>query len=107
MCPEEGVKTMEPRPDHRADPRYRHETAIMYEHYRSGRYFEGKMFNYSRGGMYFESNFAPEFGTEIFIGIENSPYTSGHDVYRAKVIRHVKLEGADSLFSYGIGVKYF
>ena len=107
MCPEEDVKTMEPRPDHRADMRYRHETAIMYEHYRSGRYYEGKMFNYSRGGMYFESNFAPEFGTEIFIGVENSPYTSGHDVYRAKVIRHVKLEGADSLFSYGIGVKYF
>ena len=98
---------MESRPDHRTAPRCRHETAIMYEHYHSGRYFEGKMLNYSRGGMYFESNFAPGIGTEVFIGVENSPYTAGHDVYRAKVIWHVKLEGAESLFSHGIGVKYF
>ena len=40
---------------------------IMYEHYKSGRYFEGRMFNYSRGGMYLESNHAPETGAEIFI----------------------------------------
>ena len=98
---------MESSPDHRADRRYRHETAIMYEHYRSGRYFEGMMFNFSRGGMYFESNFAPEIDTEIFIGVENSPYTSSHDVYRAKVMWHTKLEPATSFFFHGVGVKYF
>jgi hypothetical protein len=98
---------MESRPDQRADTRYRHDTAIMFEHYPSGRYFEGRMFNYSRGGMYFESNFAPEIGTEIFIGVENSPYTSGHDVYRAKVIWHVGLDGGKTFFFHGIGVKYF
>jgi hypothetical protein len=57
--------------------------------------------------MYFESNFAPEIGTEIFIGIENSPYTSGHEVYRAKVIWHVRLDDNTSLFFHGIGVNYF
>ena len=98
---------MESRPERRADPRYPHETAIMYEHYGSGRYFEGKMLNYSRGGMYFESNFAPETGTEIFIGVENSPYTSGPDVYRAKVIWHKKLDYSEALFFCGIGVKYY
>jgi len=98
---------MEFRPDHRADPRYRHEAAIMYEHYRSGRYFEGRMLNYSRAGMYFESNFAPEIGTEIFIGVENSLYSSGHDVYRARVIWHAKLQDPEALFSYGVGVKYY
>ena len=98
---------MESRPERRADSRYRHETAIMYEHYGSGRYFEGKMYNYSRGGMYFESNFAPEIGTEIFIGVEDSPYSSGHDVYRAKVIWHTNLEYSESLFFYGVGVKYY
>ena len=79
----------------------------MYEHFGSGRYFEGKMLNYSRGGMYFESNFAPEIGTEIFIGVENSPYTSGHDVYRAKVIWHFKLQDPEAVFSHGVGVKYY
>ena len=98
---------MELSPDHRADARFRHEVAIMFEHYPSGKYYEGKMFNYSRGGMYFESNFAPEIGAEIFIGVENSPYTSGHDVYRAKVIWQTRLKDAQSLFLYGIGVKYF
>jgi hypothetical protein len=98
---------MESRSNRRTDPRHRHETAIMYEHYRSGRYFEGKMINYSRGGMYFEANFAPQIDTEVFIGVENSPYTSGHDVYRAKVIWHVKLEDPEALFFHGVGVKYF
>lgn len=98
---------MESSPDQRADARFRHEAAIMFEHFPSGKYFEGKMFNYSRGGMYFESNFAPEIGTEIFVGVENSPYTAGHDVYRAKVIWQKRLKDGQSLFLYGIGVKYF
>ncbi len=98
---------MASRPDRRADPRCRHETAIMYEHYHSGRYFEGRMTNYSRGGMYFESNFAPKIGTEIFIGVENSPYTAGQDVYHAKVIWHLKLEDPAALFCHGVGAKYF
>ena len=94
-------------PEQRTDRRQRHEAPIMFEHYSSGKYYEGKMMNYSRGGMYFESNFAPEVGSEIFIGVENSPFTSGHDVYRAKVIWHESLEGADSLFFYGIGIKFY
>ena len=98
---------MESSPDQRATRRYHHETAIMYEHYTSGKYFEGRMFNYSRGGMYFESNFAPEVGIEIFIGVENSPYTAGHDVYRAKVVWHTGLVDSKSLFSHGIGVQFF
>lgn len=98
---------IESSPEQRATQRFRHETAIMYEHYPSGRYFEGRMINYSRGGMYFESNFAPEIGTEIFIGVEKSPYTSRHDVYRAKVIWHKRVQSEDSLFFHGIGVKYF
>jgi len=78
----------------------------MFEHYASGRYFEGRMFNYSRGGMYFESDFAPKVGTEIFIGVENSPYTAGHDVYRAKVIWKKELADRQSFFLYGVGVKF-
>jgi len=98
---------MELSRDQRADARFRHEAAIMFENYPSGTYYDGKMFNYSRGGMYFESNFAPEIGTEIFIGVENSPYTAGHDVYRAKVIWQIRLKDAQSLFFHGVGVKYF
>ena len=56
--------------------------------------------------MYFESDFAPEKGAEIFIGIENSPYSAGHDVYRAKVIWHHQLIDRRAFFNYGVGVKF-
>lgn len=96
-----------PRPDLRASRRYDHNTPIMFEHYPSGKYFEGCMLNFSRGGLYFESDWAPPVGSEIFIGVENSPFTSGHDVYRTMVIWHTRLKNSESLFSHGVGVKYF
>ena len=98
---------MESRPEQRATRRFSYETAIMLEHYPSDMYFEGRMFNYSRDGMYLESNFAPDIGTEIFIGVENSPYTSGHDVYRARVIWRTRVRPPESLFLHGIGVRHF
>jgi hypothetical protein len=98
---------MESSPDQRDTARFGHEASIMFEHYASGRYYEGVMFNYSRGGLYFESDFAPGVGAEIFIGVENSPFTSGHDVYRAKVIWKKELSENQSFFFYGVGVKYF
>jgi hypothetical protein len=98
---------MESNPDKRGTSRFRHEVPIMFENYSSGRYYEGRMYNYSRGGLYFESDFAPKVGTEIFIGVENSPHTSGHDVYRAKVVWKKELADSQSFFLYGVGVKYF
>jgi len=98
---------MESNPEQRDTSRFRHETQIMFEHYSSGRYYEGRMFNYSRGGMYFESDFAPKVGAEIFIGVENSPHTACQNVYRAKVIWKKELADGQSFFFYGVGVKYF
>jgi hypothetical protein len=97
---------MESNPEQRDDTRFYHEATIMIEHYPKGKYYEGRMFNYSRGGMYYESDFAPEPGTDVFIGIEESPYSSGHDVYRARVMWVKKLPDRASFFYYGIGVKY-
>ena len=98
---------MESKPDQRDFARFRHEASIMFENYPSSRYYEGMMFNYSRGGMYFESDYAPKVGAEIFIGVENSPHTAGHNVYRAKVIWKKELADRQSFFFYGLGVKYF
>jgi hypothetical protein len=96
-----------PGPDLRANRRFDHNTPIMFEHNLSGKYFEGRMFNYSRGGLYFETDYAPQIGSEIFIGVEDSPFTSGHEVYRARVIWQTQLESAQSLFSFGIGARYY
>jgi hypothetical protein len=56
--------------------------------------------------MYYESDFAPDPGTDVFIGIEESPYSSGHDVYRARVMWVKDLPDKASFFYFGIGVKY-
>ena len=79
-------------PEKRDTPRFEH---------------EGRMYNYSRTGMYFESDFAPQVDTDLFIGIENSPYSSEHDVRRAKVVWCRKLPDNASYFYYGVGVKYY
>ena len=94
-------------PDLRDHPRFHHEAAIMYEYSPSWKFGEGRMCNYSRGGLYFESDFSLDIGLEIFIGIENSPFSAGHAVYRAKVIWRRELPERDSYYRYGIGVKYF
>ena len=93
--------------EQREDRRFSHKATVMFENYPAGNYFEGRMINYSRSGMYFEADFAPKVGTEIFIGIENSPYSSNHDVYRAKVVWCNELPEDDSFYYYGVGIHYF
>ena len=98
---------MDPNPEKRDAPRFEHEATVLVENYPSGQYHEGRMYNYSRSGMYFESDFSPAVGSDIFIGIEKSPYSSGHDVYRAQVIWCKALSDGDSYFYYGVGIKYY
>jgi hypothetical protein len=90
----------------RESSRRPHTTTIMFENYLTGNYYEGRMVDYSRGGMGFEADFAPSVGTEIFIGIEKSPYSASHDVFRAQVVWTRELPLTDSSYSFGIGVKY-
>ena len=97
---------MEEISEHRDDIRHKHKANILLETYLTTAYYEAKMFNYSHGGMYFESDYAPLPGTEIYIGIENSPYDSGADVYRAQVRWRKQLPDGESKFNYGVGVKY-
>lgn len=97
---------MDTLPDHRGAVRKKRKVDILLEQLPTGVYHEARMFNYSRDGMYFESNFAPLPGTEIYIGVEDSPYDSGPDIYRAQVRWRKSLSDKDSPFHYGVGVKY-
>lgn len=98
---------MEPNPEQRDTVRFHHEATVMVENWPTGKYYEGRMYNYSRTGMYFESDFGPRPGTDVFIGIEDSPYSEGHDVYRARVVWCKKLPEQASFFYFGVGVKYY
>ncbi|UCG08545.1 MAG: PilZ domain-containing protein [Desulfobacterales bacterium] len=97
---------MESISEHRDEIRRKHKANILLETHPAGNYYEARMFNYSIGGMYFESDYAPLPGTEIYIGIENSPYDAGADVYRAQVRWRKELLDVKSKYNYGVGVKY-
>lgn len=79
---------------------------VMFENYLTGNYYDGRMVNYSRGGMCFETDLYPAANSEIFIGIEKSPYSSQHDVFRAKVVWIRELPLKESYYTYAVGVKY-
>ena len=87
--------------------RLKHTTNIRLENFSAQTHYEAQMHNYSRGGMYFESDYAPLPGTEIYIGIEKSPYDSSPDMYRAQVRWRQKLHQQDSQYTFGVGVKYY
>jgi hypothetical protein len=93
-------------PENRENMRFKRKADILLETYPTGAFYEARMFNYSEGGMYFESDYAPLPGTEVYIGIENSPYDYGADVYRARVRWRKELSAERSGYQYGVGVKY-
>jgi hypothetical protein len=86
----------------RESPRFPSSSAVMFENYRNGTCHDGRMMDHSRTGMRFETGVAPELGAEIFIGMDRSPYSAAHDVFRARV---VWLQAQP--FSYCVGVKYY
>jgi hypothetical protein len=70
--------------------------------------FEGaRMFNYSDFGLYFETDHFLAPGTDIYIGIPDSPYTPDPDVYERY---HTEIKWRkplkESSFYYGYGVRF-
>jgi hypothetical protein len=92
--------------DLRNDARIKHKAEIQIENYFSDAHYPARMYNYSQGGMYFEADYAPLPGTEIFIGIIDSPYDSGPDVYRARIKWRRALAKGSSTYQFGVGVRY-
>jgi hypothetical protein len=92
--------------DLRNDTRIKHKADIQFENYYSDIHYTARMYNYSLGGMYFETDYAPLPGTEIFIGIKDSPYDSGADIYRAQIRWRRSLPEGSSLHQFGVGVCY-
>jgi PilZ domain len=93
-------------PDLRNDTRIKHKAEIQFENYFSDTHYTARMYNYSLGGMYFEADYAPLPGTEIFIGIKDSPYDAGADVYHAQIRWRRPLTKGNSTHHFGVGVRY-
>ncbi|MDX1707117.1 MAG: PilZ domain-containing protein [Desulfobacterales bacterium] len=86
--------------------RVKHTADILLENLQAGTHYKARMYNYSRGGMYFESDYAPLPGSEIYIGIERSPYDASPDIYRVQVRWRRELAAENSRYMFGVGVKY-
>ena len=93
-------------PNLRNNDRIKHKTDIQFGNYLSGTYYNARMFNYSAGGMYFEADYAPLPGTEIYIGIKKSPYDAGADLYHARIRWRKQLTPPESSHHFGVGVQY-
>ena len=91
----------------RSDNRTDFKSSIMVEDSK-GIIYKARMVNYSGNGLYIETDWRLRPGTEIYIEMEKSPYTSHHfdlpERYRAVILWHARLENA--FYSYGYGVKY-
>ena len=98
---------MNSNPEQRDKTRFPHETPITLENFEIGLLHGARMLNFSAEGMYFESDYVLERGTELFIGIKNSPYAPEPDVYecyRAQIRWRKPLK--KSSYYYGYGAKF-
>lgn len=97
-------------PEERKSTRFKHKASITREDIAEGLNNGAKMFNYSKDGMYFEADFLLKAGDEIYIGIEDSPYSEEegeYECYRAIVQWRKDFKGSESAYKYGYGIKYY
>ena len=91
----------------RQDLRHKHKSPVMIQNPGSGANYRGRMINFSNRGLFLETSADFAAGTEIFIGIENSPFRASTyenpDGYKAKIMWQRDIE--DTFFSNGYGIK--
>ena len=92
--------------DKRHNARITHKTEVAVESLQSGIQENARMVNYSDEGLYFETDQVFQPGTEIFIGIENSPHTwpITYECYKAKIKWGKRLK--NNRYAYGFGANY-
>ena len=92
--------------ENRDTARMDHVSSVQVQDIESGKIHKARMFNYSKEGVYFESDSVLEPNTQIYIGIQDSPFASMPDVleyHLAQIMWRKKLK--DSFFRFGYGIK--
>jgi hypothetical protein len=98
---------MNSNPEKRDNTRFDYQAPIVLEDSKFGVLQGARMFNYSDFGLYFETDHFLAPGTDIYIGIPNSPYTPNSEVYeRYHVLIKWRKPLKRSSFYYGYGVRF-
>jgi hypothetical protein len=67
--------------ENREKTRFAHESKVTLESNEIGFQRDARMYNFSDFGIYFESDYRLQPGSEIFVGISDSPFASEPDQY--------------------------
>ena len=98
---------MSSNPEKRDNTRFDYQAPIVLEDAKFGILQGARMFNYSDFGLYFETDHFLAPGTDIYVGIPNSPYSPDPDVYeRYHALIKWRKPLKKSSFYYGYGVRF-
>lgn len=92
--------------DRRTTERFNCEAPVVIEDCRTGKRYDGSMYNYSRGGMYVELDYLLKPRSEVRILIENAKMLTRSESCLAKTVWCKEIPGAVVLYDYGIGLCY-
>ena len=98
---------MSSNPEKRDNTRFDYQAPIVLEDAKFGVLQGARMFNYSDFGLYFETDHFLAPGTDIYVGIPNSPYAPDPDIYeRYHTVIKWRKPLKKSSFYYGYGVRF-
>jgi hypothetical protein len=90
----------------RIERRTIHKSPVKIKNCNTGMFDNARMVNYSDNGIYLETDSVLRAGTIIYLGIENSPFSSvsdAYDIYQAKILWRKGLKSA--LYKWGYGLR--
>jgi hypothetical protein len=90
----------------RASERIEIQVIVTLEDFRTGFYYNGKIYNYSNDGLYLESDYAPRPGRQIRLKVNGSRDTFKPESYLAVIRWRRYLNNGSSHYSFGIGMQY-
>ena len=98
---------MNSNPEKRDHTRFDYQAPIVLEDAKFGVLQGARMFNYSDFGLYFETDHFLAPGTDIYVGIPNSPYAPDPDIYeRYHAVIKWRRPLKKSSFYYGYGIRF-
>ena len=98
---------MSSNPEKRDNTRFDYQAPIVLEDAKFGVLQGARMFNFSDFGLYFETDHFLAPGTDIYVGIPNSPYAPDPDNYeRYHTVIKWRKPLKKSSFYYGYGVRF-